>query len=80
MDWEVLHRHTMGVDQWGTRGTLTTPRPKGVSRGSVLIFFQFITQIHRHIEVYSNIDHSPLLKPYIGLVVKFIIRNKLPTT
>ena len=27
LDWEVLHRHTMGVNQWGARGTLITPRP-----------------------------------------------------
>ena len=60
LDWEVLHRHTMGIDQWGKRETLTTPQPKGVSRGSVLMLFQFIKQIF--IGIYSNIDHSPLFK------------------
>ena len=59
LDWEVIHRHSMGVDQWGKRGTLTTPRPEGVSIGNVLILFQFIKQIYRHI---SETDHSPLLK------------------
>ena len=59
LDWEVLHRHSMGVDQWGTRGTLTTPRLEGVSIGNVLILFQFIKQIYRHI---SEPAHSPLLK------------------
>ena len=52
LDWEVLHRHTMGVDRGGgggTKETLTTPRPEGVSIGNVLILFQFITPIYRHI-------------------------------
>ena len=44
LDWEVLHTHTMGVDQWEKTGTLTTtrPKPKGVSIGTALILFQFI--------------------------------------
>ena len=33
----------------GARGMLTTPRPEGVSIGNVLILFQFIKQIYRHI-------------------------------
>ena len=49
LDWEVLHRHSMGVDQWRTRGTLTTPRPEGVNIGNVLILVQFIKQMYRHI-------------------------------
>ena len=39
--------------EWGTRGTLTTPRPGGggggVSIGNVIILFQFIKQIYKHI-------------------------------
>ena len=54
-----LHRHSMGVDQWGARGTLTTPRPEGVSIKIVLIHFQFIKKF---IGIYSETDHYPLLK------------------
>ena len=63
----------MGDDQWGTRGTLTTSRLEGVSIENVFILVQFIKQIS--IGIYSETDHSPLLKTLHRSISK--INNKI---